>query len=125
MTDGAGEQRNLQTPPAAGDGFRGGRAPAKVSFHRSELAVILNVYGKKVSAGEWRDYAIDMLRDRALFSIYQRASERPLYVIEKDPRLARKQGQYLVYGMDGRVLKRGHDLHAVLRILDPHLVIVR
>lgn len=95
-----------------------------VSFDRKELALILNVYGKKVAAGEWRDYALDFQRERAMFSIYQRASDRPLFVIEKSPRLARKQGQYLVMGGEGRILKRGHDLAQVLRVLDPHLYLV-
>lgn len=101
------------------------RGAGVVSFSRRELALILNVYGKKVAGGEWRDYAIDMLRERALFSIYQRASERPLYVVEKNPKLARRQGQYMVFGTDGRVLKRGYDLANVLKVLDPHLYVVR
>lgn len=96
-----------------------------VSFHRRELALILNVYGKKVSAGEWRDYALDFGRERAMFSIYQRASERPLFIVEKNPKLARRQGQFMVLGTDGRVLKRGHDLANVLRVLDPQLHVVR
>src|SRR5690606_406249 len=96
-----------------------------VSFDRKELALILNVYGRKVAAGEWRDYALDFGRERAMFSIYQRASERPLYVVEKNPKLARRQGQYMVSGTDGRILKRGHDLAAVLRIFDPQLYLVR
>ena len=95
-----------------------------VSFDRRELGLILNVYGKKVASGEWRDYALDMLRDRALFSIYKRPSERPLFVIEKNPKLARKQGQYMVISTEGRILKRGHDLASVLRVLDPDLYIV-
>ncbi len=110
--------------PRAG-GHAQSRTPAVVSFHRTELALILNVYGKKVAAGEWRDYALDFGRERAMFSIYQRASERPLYVIEKNPKLARKQGQYMVTGTDGRVLKRGHELENVLRVLDPQLYVVR
>ncbi|SDG21522.1 Protein of unknown function [Pelagibacterium luteolum] len=101
------------------------RMVALVSFDRKELALILNVYGKKVAAGEWRDYALDFGRERAMFSIYQRTSERPLYVVEKNPKLARKQGQYMVIGADGRILKRGHDLASVLRILDPQLYVVR
>lgn len=96
-----------------------------VSFDRKELALILNVYGRKVAAGEWRDYALDFGRERAMFSIYQRTSERPLYVVEKNPRLARRQGQYMVVGTDGRILKRGHDLAAVLRVFDPQLYVVR
>ena len=96
-----------------------------VSFDRKELAPILNVYGRKVAAGEWRDYALDFGRERAMFSIYQRTSERPLFVVEKNPKLARRQGQYLVVGGDGRVLKRGHELSSVLRVLDPQLHVVR
>nr|WP_245958350.1 DUF2794 domain-containing protein [Pelagibacterium sediminicola] len=96
-----------------------------VSFDRRELGLILNVYGKKVASGEWRDYALDMLGDRALFSIYKRSSERPLFVVEKNPRLARRQGQYMIHSIEGRVLKRGHDLANVLRVLDPDLYIVR
>ena len=89
-----------------------------VSFDRKELQTILNLYGRKVAEGEWRDYALDFLRDRALFSIYKRASERPLYVVEKNPRLRLKQGQYMVLTQEGRVLKRGHELHNVLRVLE-------
>ena len=69
-----------------------------VSFDRRELNTILNLYGRKVADGEWRDYAIDFLKDRALFSIYKRASERPVYVVEKNPKLRNKQGLYLVTG---------------------------
>ncbi len=101
------------------------RAVPIVSFDRHELGLILNVYGKKVASGEWRDYALDMGRERALFSIYKRTSERPLFVIEKNPKLARRQGQFLVMTTEGRVLKRGQDLGAVLRVLDPDLYIVR
>lgn len=101
------------------------RPLAVVSFDRRELALILNVYGQKVAAGEWRDYALDFGRERAMFSIYQRTSERPLFVVEKHPKLARKQGQYMVVGAEGRVLKRGHDLAAVLKVLSPHLQVVR
>ena len=99
------------------------RIPA-VSFDRRELSAILNLYGRKVSQGEWRDYAIDFLRERALFSIYKRASERPLYVIEKSPRLRARQGQYMIMSQEGRILKRGHDLAAVLRVLEPRLALV-
>lgn len=94
-----------------------------VSFDRLELNTILNLYGRKVADGEWRDYALDFLKDRALFSIYKRASERPLYVVEKNPRLRNRQGQYMVTGQDGRVLKRGHELSVVLRVLE--LAVVR
>ena len=94
-----------------------------VGFDRRELNTILNLYGRKVASGEWRDYAMDFLKDRALFSIYKRASERPVYVIEKNPKLRNKQGQYMVTGLEGRVLKRGHELDNVLRVLE--LAVVR
>ena len=105
----------------------GGTQPPRqkpyVGFDRRELNTILNLYGRKVAAGEWRDYAIDFLKDRALFSVYKRASERPLYVIEKNPKLRSKQGQYMVTIEDGRVLKRGHELETVIRVLE--LAVVR
>ena len=101
-----------------------GKPPAIVAFDRRELQLILNVYGRKVALGEWRDYAMDFLRERAVFSIYARVSERPLYVIEKTPRLRNRQGQYMVSNQQGLILKRGHDLAQVLRVLDPHLVVV-
>jgi hypothetical protein len=94
------------------------------AFDKRELQTILAIYGRKVAAGEWRDYAMDFLKDRALFSIYARVSERPIFVIEKDPRLRNKQGQYNVTNQSGRVLKRGQDLAQVLRVLDPDLVVV-
>jgi hypothetical protein len=103
----------IASPPSHNNRF----TPA-VSFDRRELQTILNLYGRKVANGEWRDYALDFLRDRALFSIYKRASERPFYVVEKYPKLRLKQGQYLVFAQDGRVLKRGHDLSVVLRVLE-------
>jgi hypothetical protein len=95
-----------------------------IAFDRRELMLILSVYGRKVAAGEWRDYAMDFLKDRALFSIYARVSERPLFVVEKDPKLRNRQGQYMVTNQHGRILKRGHDLGHVLRVLDPDLVVV-
>jgi uncharacterized protein DUF2794 len=95
-----------------------------VAFDRRELMQILSVYGRKVGQGEWRDYAMDFLKDRALFSIYARVSERPLFVVEKNPRLRARQGQYLVTNQQGRILKRGHDLSQVLRVLDPDLAVV-
>jgi hypothetical protein len=100
------------------------RVPLVVAFDRKELNLILSVYGRKVAQGEWRDYAMDFLRERAVFSIYARVSERPLFIIEKLPRLRNRQGQYAVSNQEGRVLKRGHDLALVLRVLDPHLVVV-
>ncbi|WP_244557593.1 DUF2794 domain-containing protein [Devosia lucknowensis] len=95
-----------------------------VAFDRRELTQILAVYGRKVGKGEWRDYAMDFLKDRALFSIYARVSERPLFVVEKNPKLRNRQGQYMVTNQQGMILKRGHDLSQVLRVLDPDLVVV-
>ena len=96
-----------------------------VAFDRQELALILAVYGRKVGAGEWRDYAMDFLRERAVFSIYARVSERPLFIVEKTPKLRNRQGQYSGTNQQGRILKRGTDLGQVLRVLDPQLVLVR
>lgn len=107
---------------APGQAQRLQRQSAMVSFDRRELNTILNLYGRKVAEGEWRDYAMDFLRDRALFSIYKRSSERPLYVIEKNPKLRNRQGQYVVLSQEGRVLKRGHELATVLRVLELSLV---
>lgn len=100
------------------------KVPGIVAFDRRELATILNVYGRKVGQGEWRDYAMDFLRDRAVFSIYARVSERPLFIVEKTPKMRNKQGQYTVTNQQGRILKRGHDLAVVLRVLDPNLAVV-
>lgn len=116
--------------------FPGRRAPAPeqacapsapvVSFDRHELREILNVYGRQVAEGEWRDYALDFLPEKAVFSIYRRASEVPLYRVEKDPALARRQGAYAVVAATGLIVKRGHDLARVLQSIDrrPKLVIV-
>ena len=93
-----------------------------VFFHRLELNAILRVYGRMVAAGEWRDYAMSFLRDMAVFSVFRRAAEHPLYRIEKRPRLRAAQGEYAVIGMDGRILKRGHDLATVLRVLERKLI---
>jgi hypothetical protein len=95
-----------------------------VSFDRHELGVILNLYGRKVAAGEWRDYAIDFGRQTAVFSIYRRTSEVPLFRIEKDPRLARKQGAYAVIAAGGLVMKRGSDLARVISVLDKSVRLV-
>jgi Protein of unknown function (DUF2794) len=96
--------------------------PGRVSFHRTELGIILSLYGRMVAAGEWRDYGISMLKDVAIFSIYRRTAETPLYRIEKNPKLANRQGMYSVIGMDGRILRRGHDLRTVLRVLERKLI---
>ncbi len=97
-------------------------AQGQVSFHRTELAPILTLYGRMVAAGEWRDYGISSLRDLAVFSVFRRTAEHPLYRIEKRPKLRLRQGQYAVVGMDGQILKRGNDLRVVLRVLERKLI---
>ena len=92
-------------------------SPKSVSFDRQELSQILNLYGRHVASGEWRDYAMDFGKDAATFMVFRRASEQPLYRIVKTPDLARKQGQYAVVAHGGLVLKRGQDLAQVLRVL--------
>ena len=99
-----------------------GSVPVQVAFDRRELSVILSLYGRMVSAGEWRDYGISCLRELAVFSVFRRTAETPLYRIEKRPWLRGRQGQYSVVGMDGQVLKRGSDLKAVLRVLERKLI---
>ncbi len=96
----------------------------RVTFERREIDHILGLYGRKVADGEWRDYAIDFLKDRAVFSVFRRASEVPIYRIEKQPRLARRQGAYSVISATGLILKRGHELDRVLRVLDRSLHLV-
>ena len=93
-------------------------SPNRVTFNRLELNRILDLYGRMVADGEWRDYAIDFLRDRAVFSVFRRSSEVPIYRIEKDPRLARKQGMYSVISATGLILRRGHELDRVLLAID-------
>jgi hypothetical protein len=105
-------------PPVAG----AGSAPDQTSFDRAELSAILSLYGRMVAAGEWRDYGLSCLREAAIFSVFRRTAETPLYRIEKHPRLRHRQGQYAVVGMDGRVLKRGNDLRAVLGVLERRLI---
>ena len=107
----------------------GAASPApgnRVTFDRRELNRIFSLYGRMVAAGEWRDYAIDFLKDRAVFSVFRRASEVPIYRIEKDPRLARRQGAYSVVSATGLIVRRGPELDRVLRVLDkgPSLVAV-
>ena len=112
--------------------FHGGETPrspplapaSPVTFNRRELHRLLDMYGRKVAAGEWRDYAIDFLRDRAVFSVFRRSSEVPLYRIEKSPRLARRQGAYSVISATGLIVRRGHELDRVLRSIDKSLSLV-
>jgi len=97
---------------------RNTNTPSQIAFDRKELSAILNVYGQMVSKGDWKDYALDFLKDKAVFSIYRRASEHALYRIEKVPALRKKQGQFAVIAPGGLVLKRGHDLQTVLKVFD-------
>ena len=103
--------------------FRPAPAP-RVTFDRRELNRILRLYGRKVAAGEWRDYAIDFLKDRAVFSVFRRASEVPIYRIEKNPKLERRQGAYSVVTATGLILRRGHELERVLDAIDKSLRVV-
>ncbi|RTL54086.1 MAG: DUF2794 domain-containing protein [Bradyrhizobiaceae bacterium] len=112
----SGDSRTVRPPDVT--------LPVTVSFDRHELGRILNLYGRMVADGEWRDYAIDFLKDRAVFSIFRRASEVPIYRIEKDPRLARKQGAYSVISATGQILRRGHELDRVLLVIDRKLSLV-
>jgi hypothetical protein len=100
------------------------QVPQQVVFDRHELGELLSLYGRMVAAGEWRDYAMDFTKDRAVFSVFRRSHEFPLYRIEKNPKLARRQGAYAVTGSAGQVLKRGHDLHRVLAVLERPLRLV-
>jgi hypothetical protein len=113
--------------PSESRGMERGAAsaiPARVTFTRRELDRILNLYGRMVAAGEWRDYAIDFLKDKAVFSVFRRSTEVPLYRIEKNPKLARKQGVYSVVSATGLILRRGHELERVLLAIDRKLQVV-
>lgn len=118
MISGKAGGMNMQPP----NRFSANAAQMPVAFDRHEMSQILSVYGRMVAAGEWRDYGISNLRDMAVFSIFQRTAEHPIYRVEKHPRLKSRQGMYSVIGMDGRILKRGHDLRAVLRVLERKLI---
>ena len=101
--------------------FPGGQ-PSQVAFERDELQRILDLYGRMVAAGEWRDYAMDFEKSFASFSAFRRAAERPQTRIEKRPALRSKQGMWTLYGEHGQVLKRGHDLVNVLAPVERRLV---
>jgi Protein of unknown function (DUF2794) len=118
MTFGSGEIDPSQSP-GGGTPARRNTAPAyQVTFSRRELNRILDLYGRKVAAGEWRDYAIDFLKDRAVFSVFRRSSEVPIYRIEKHPKLTRRQGAFSVISATGLIVRRGHELDRVLRAID-------
>ena len=109
-------ERDAQAPPQVIP-FPSSSTP-QVAFQRDELRTIFNLYGRRIAEGEWRDYALDFRRDKAVFSIYRRTSEMPLYRIEKDPKLARRQGAYAVIAASGLVMKRGNDLARVSGVLE-------
>ena len=121
------EAEPIQLSPRNGAGlsssttFAHSAIPSTIFFTRKELNEILNLYGRKVAAGEWRDYAIDFGRERAVFSVFRHASEVPLYRIEKNPRLARRQSAYSVVAATGLILKRGPDLGRVLGVLERNI----
>lgn len=118
-------RQRVEWPSPAGVALEAAEASRSITaFNRSELSAIMDLYGRKVASGAWRDYAIDQMRDKAVFSVFRRASEVPLYRIEKDPRLARKQGAYAVVAAGGRIVKRGHDLRRVLGALEDRLHVV-
>ena len=116
--------RAAASPPAPAPSQTAPSAPLVVSFDRTELREILNLYGRKVAEGEWRDYAMDFMANKAVFSVYRRTSEFPLYRIEKDPKLARKQGAYSVVAATGLILRRGPDLARVIAVLDRKVKLV-
>ncbi len=101
---------------------KSGKPTEQIAFDRSELFLILGVYGRMVAAGEWRDYGMSFLKDVAIFSAFRRTAEHPIYRIEKRPKMRGRQGMYSVIAMDGQILKRGHDLKTVLRVLDRKLI---
>ncbi|MEZ5999363.1 DUF2794 domain-containing protein [Hyphomonas sp.] len=97
---------------------RRAQSEPRIAFHKTEMRPILDVYGRLVMAGEARDYAIGMHKDHAIFAIFRRHAENPTWRIEKQPHLANMQGQYVVYGQAGQILRRGRDLQQVLRVFD-------
>jgi len=110
----------LATAPRSApiNGHASSEAGKTAAFSRQELNAILAVYGRKVAKGEWRDYSIDFSPDKAVFSIFRRASECPLFTVEKCPRLAKRQGAFSVVALSGMILKRGHELDRVLAVLE-------
>ena len=96
--------------------------PAQIGFERIELTRILDLYGRMVSAGIWRDYAIELGQEAAVFAAFRRAAERPEIRIEKRPALRNRQGMWALVGEQGVVLKRGHDLGPVLAPVERRLM---
>jgi len=118
------EDADYSEERAAVSGAASAGLPSRVTFNRQELNRILNLYGRMVADGEWRDYAIDFLKDRAVFSVFRGACEVQVYRIEKDPRLARRQGMYSVISATGLILRRGHELERVLLVIDRRFALV-
>lgn len=102
--------------------FPGNRPPLQVGFDRFELIRILDLYGRMVAAGEWRDYAMDFDRDCAVFAAFRRTAEVPQMRVEKRPALRNRQGMWTLFGEQGQVLKRGHELAGVLAPVERRLV---
>lgn len=125
MSFGSGEVEPSESRGGELAGASPSSAPAnQVTFSRRELDRILRLYGRKVAAGEWRDYAMDFRKDRAVFSVFRRSAEVPIYRIEKDPHLARRQGAYSVISATGLIMRRGPELDPVLRVLDKGFSVV-
>ncbi len=127
MTDGGGaaEGKDDSSIPIPLSEARRERYDLPVTFNRRELDQILRVYGMMVAAGEWRDYAIDHLKDQAVFSVFRRTSEVPMFSITKTPKLRNRQGAYSVVSASGQILKRGHELTRVLGVFDRNLRLVK
>ena len=102
--------------------FPGARSPAQVGFERAELQRILDLYGRMVAAGEWRDYAMSFTRDFALFAAFRRTADVPQMRLEKRPALRGRQGMWALFGEHGQVLKRGHELPGVLASVERRLL---
>lgn len=115
-------QKTSISQPHSSSPFALGTASGTVYFIRQELSIILNIYGRMVSAGNWHDYAIDHLQGTAVFSIFRRASEMPMYRVIKEPSLANKQGMWRIDGTNGQILKRGKDLKQMLHYFDRQLL---
>src|SRR5665213_1919743 len=124
QSPGGGSPARSSAAPLMSSGAHQNSSLNQVTFSRRELNRILDLYGRKVAAGEWRDYAIDFLKDRAVFSVFRRSSEVPLYRIEKNPKLARRQGAYSVISATGLIMRRGDELDRVLRSIDRSLAVV-
>lgn len=108
----------VEPPRAVRDAATVAREPEAIRFNRPELQTILSLYGRMVALGEWRDYAIDHLRERAVFSVFRRSGESAFFRIEKAPKLAARQGQYCVVAQGGLILKRGNDLARVIAVME-------